>query len=86
MQVNDWNFEIIAIRARKVKTYGDDFIATASITIVDGEAHVEGVISIGDFTLYDRASLGEYIKSLGYDYYISSRFKNGKRVKKKITL
>ena len=80
MIIDGWHFEVIAVRCRKVSEYGDTYSAIANITVADGEPHVEGLLSTIAFSRKDRAAITKYIKSMGYDNYYSSNFKNGKRV------
>ena len=84
IQIGDWNFEPICIRGRKVSTYGDSYTAIGTITITDGEPHIEGLLSTDKLTASDKESLHTYISMLGYDYYITSRFIEGKRKNEKI--
>ena len=84
MQINDWDFEVIVIRARKVKHYGLPYKSVATITITDGEPHVEGLIAKDRFNKKDKDTIETYIRSLGYKYYITSHYKNSKRIINKI--
>jgi hypothetical protein len=52
----------------------------ATITITDGELHVEGLLSNNDFCSKDKRTIEDFIKSLGFDYYISSYYKNNERI------
>ncbi len=74
-----WNFEIVQLRGRKVDKYGDNYTCVATLTITDGELHVEGLLSNNDFCSSDKRTIEDFIKNLGFDYYISSYYKNGKR-------
>ena len=80
MRIDDWHFEVIAVRCRKVSEYGDPYSAIFNITVTDGEPHIEGALSITQATKKDKLTMIKYIKSLGYDSYTSSTFKNGKRI------
>ena len=80
MKIDDWHFEVIAVRCRKVDKYGDPYSAIVSITIADGEPHVEGALSTVVSTKKDRLAMAKYIKSLGYSSFTSSTFKDGKRI------
>ena len=86
IQIGDWNFEPVCIRGRIVEEYGNPYSAVLTITITDGEVHIEGLLSKNKLTHYDKESLHKYISSLGYTYYITSRFNKGKRCKEKIDL
>ena len=80
MRIDNWHFEVIAVRCRKVDKYGDPYSAIVNITVVDGEPHVEGALSITQATKKDKLTLIKYIKLLGYDSFTSSTFKSGKRI------
>lgn len=75
----NWLFEIKVVRAIKCNKYGDAYSAAATINIVDGEAHVEGLISKDELSAIDNIELERYIKELGFSYYVYSRYKNGKK-------
>ena len=76
-----WKFEVVQIRARKVDTFGDPYDAVATITIVDGQPHVEGLLSKdGSFNREDYIELQAYLKSIGYNTYTTSMFVGGKRI------
>ncbi len=79
------NWVAIEVQTRiiKVKDFGDAYTATATLTIVDGEMHVEGLISQDNFISEDKRSIERYIRRKGFKYYISSHFKDKKRIIKK---
>ena len=79
----DWWAEIVHVRLRKVHNYGDAYSAIASMTITDGELHVEGLISIEDFSAEDVKTMSEICMDFGFTSYITSTFVKGKRVKKR---
>jgi hypothetical protein len=86
-QIGEWHFEVVRIKCRKVKKYGQPYTATVDINKADGEAHVEGLISQGEFTSADKEIILDCIKRLGFKYYISSHFNaKGERVINKIKL
>jgi hypothetical protein len=86
MQLDDWNFEVVCVRARKVKRYGMPYKSVLTITIVDGQPHVEGLIAKDRFNKKDKNTIETYIGSLGYKYYMTSHYKDGKRIINKIKL
>jgi hypothetical protein len=61
----NWLFEIKAVRAIKTKKFGDAYSAIANISIVDGEVHVEGLLSRDKFTREDIEEIRAFVKSLG---------------------
>lgn len=76
---SEWNFEITQVRGRRVRNYGDPYTATLTITIVDGEVHVEGFLSLTSVSLSDSREVEKYISSLGYSQYTTSHYVNGVR-------
>ena len=84
--IGQWMFEIKQIRAIKTPEYGQPFTANALITIVDGEVHIEGLLSKDDCSLIDLTEIEQELLKMGFKHYRYSRFKNGKRrlVKKRI--
>jgi hypothetical protein len=67
--------------------YGDPYTVIAKLKIVDGEAHIEDLLAVGNnFKSTDKRGIEYFIRRLGFKYYISSYFKNGVRVIEKIRL
>jgi hypothetical protein len=86
-QIGEWHFEVVRIKCRKVKRYGQPYTATVDINKADGEAHVECLISQDGFSKEDEKALATCLKGLGFKYYISSHFNaQGERVINKIKL
>jgi len=77
--IGDWHFEVIGIRARKVKVYGDNYEAVATITVTDGEPHIEGLLGINGFSHADKEVMRKYLLSQGFTHFTSSKFVNGDR-------
>lgn len=86
VRIGAWVFELVGVRARKVDVYGKPFTSTASITITDGEPHVEGVISREKLSREDSLTLEKFCSSLGFDGYTCSHFENGERITTRIPL
>ena len=76
----NWLFEIKAVRAIKAKKYGDAYSAIANISIVDGEVHIEGLLSRDKFTREDIEEIRAFIKSLGFDECVCSHYVDGERI------
>lgn len=72
-QVGDWSFEIVQIRARKTPKYGEPYTAIANVTIVNGVAHIEGLLSVDGVSIKDVRSIKKYLKDLGFDKYVHVR-------------
>lgn len=79
----NWLFEIKAVRAIKCKKYGDSYSAIASISIVDGEAHVESLFAKEKLSAQDGAEIEAYLKKIGFTQYFYSRYKKGKKTMNK---
>lgn len=76
---DNWLFEIKAVRAIKCQQYGNSYSAIATISIVDGEAHVEGLLSKEGLNAKDSAEIETYLMSIGFKSYQYSRYKNGEK-------
>ena len=81
----NWLFEIKVVRAIRTNEYGKPYAGIASITIVDGEVHVEGLMLINK-NKSDIKEIEQHIKyQLGFNEYYFSRYKNGeKRIIKRV--
>lgn len=76
---NEWNFEITQVRGRRVKKYGEPYTAILTMTVVNGDLHVEGLLSSTSVTLDDIREVERYISSLGYSKYTTSHYVDGVR-------
>jgi len=74
-----WIFEVKQIFARKTQAFGDEFTASAVITITDGEPHIELLINKHDdkLTKQDFIAFKNFLINLGFKNAKFSRFKNG---------
>ncbi len=79
IQINEWNFEVTRVTARKCAKFGDPFTGTGQITFANGEPHIESLIVDNGIDKTDIETLVKYLSSKGYNYYISSKIENGKR-------
>ena len=78
--------QVVQLRIIKVKHWGKPYTATATLTVTDGEMHVEGLISINDFESKDKRNIERFIRRMGFKYYISSYYKNDVRIIEKNSL
>lgn len=76
----NWLFEIKEVRAIKAKKYGDTYEAMATLRVVDGVAHVEGLLARGSFTHKDKQELERYLVSLGFTEYSCVNFVDGEKI------
>lgn len=73
-----WKWKLKEAQGLKLESYGDDYSASARIKVVNGEVHVENLITKDDFTKQDFDEIEEAISTIGYDRYKYIRYKNGK--------
>jgi len=65
--IGDWTFEVIQVRARKTNKHKDPYTAVATISIVDGIPHIEGLLSSERLHISDYTTLLNFIKDLGLE-------------------
>lgn len=83
----DWYAELKNIMLRRVHVYGDPFTGIATVTITDGELHIEGLICNTPFTSKDREDIHSICMDFGFTYYMQSSFgDDGERVHKRVEL
>tara|TARA_R110002167_G_scaffold91458_1_gene246091 strand:- start:164715 stop:165056 length:342 start_codon:yes stop_codon:yes gene_type:complete len=85
IQIDDWNFEIVQLRGRRVKKFGDKYNGIADITITDGVPHVEGLLcqepkfSRNDYRAFTKLLVGMW--GLDFEYHqVKSGVKKNKSV------
>ncbi len=77
-QIGAWVFEVTGITARKVQKYGDEYSAIATIKIVNGQLHIEGLLNNGpDLNKSDYLSLYKLLRHCGLSEITYTRFKRG---------
>ena len=64
-EVDQWHFEIAIVKGRRSKV-GRPYTARVDLSIVDGQCHLEGVISKTPVTTRDKKAIESFIKSLGW--------------------
>lgn len=74
-EAHGWIFEVKQIIARRTECYGAEYDAQAILTIVDGELHIEGLLSKTGVGLTDHKALNVLSKELGFDNIEFKRFK-----------
>ena len=75
-----WLFEIKVVRAIRTEKFGEPFDAEVFLNVVNGQLHIEGLLSKEDLKRVDLFEVEQEIKRMGFDHYYYSRFKFGKRV------
>jgi len=83
-QQGNWTFELKQVFCRKALTHGDEFQASAVITIADGVPHVELLINKDNdtFTKQDYREFKAFLIGLGFKNTKFARFKCG--IKKEV--
>lgn len=79
---SSWIFKEVVVKGVKVDEYGDPYSAAITLRFVNGQAHVEDLISKVPLSNDDLKEIGNAIKVRGFDQYTYSRFKNNKRIVK----
>lgn len=85
-QQGNWQFELKQVFARKTSEHGQPYVASAVITITDGQAHVELLTNkdSDNFSRDDFKDIKGFINSLGFEKVHYSRFKNNEKVEVEI--
>lgn len=83
-QVGNWSFELKQVFCRKTLVHGQPYVASAVITVTDGQAHVELLTNkeSDNFNRDDFKDLIAFVNSLGFEKVHYSRFKDG--IKKEV--
>lgn len=79
---NSWIFREVVVKGIKVDKYGNPYDAAITLRFVNGQAHVEDLISKVPVTDEDLKEIDSAVRVRGFDQYTYSRFKNNKRIVK----
>jgi hypothetical protein len=73
--IGDWTFTTTQVKARKTLGVEDPttYTAMADISIVNDQAHVEGLIAKGRLTRQDYETITDYLASQGFTEYYAKR-------------
>jgi hypothetical protein len=76
----EWTFEIKQIFCRKTPAHGEEYCASAVITVTDGEPHLELLLNKNTdvFSRSDYRDFNRYLKNLGFKSAKFKRIKNNK--------
>ena len=79
IQVGDWIYEIKAVRALKVESYGQPYSAIANININGDSAYIDGLLTKddGSFDRKDFDNIISFCRNLDLTAVHFDRFKNG---------
>ena len=88
IQMDDWIFEVKAVRALKVKEYGQPYDAISHITLNGDNAYIDGLMIRDDesFTRRDFNTIIEFCNCLGANSASFDRFKQGQLVTEVVNL
>ena len=80
--IGDWIFTTTQVKARKTLGVEDPttYTAMADIPIVNGQAHVEGLLSKHPLSSKDYEAITSYLSSLGFTHYYTKRKNTLKKV------
>jgi len=76
-QKDNWSFELKQVFCRKTDSHGNRYELSAVITITDGIPHIELLSGSGDFSREDYRTIRKFVKSLGFNEAVHSKFSNG---------
>jgi len=78
IQINDWIFEIKAIRALRVKNYGEPYTAIANININGDNVYIDGLLTRekAPFLRQDYQAFVQFCQQLAIKNVTFDRFKN----------
>lgn len=88
IQLDDWIFEVKAVRALRVKDYGQPYSAIANININGDNAYIDGLMSReqAQFTRNDFNTVIDFCRKLSLSTASFDRFKNGEIVSEIVNL
>lgn len=88
VQINDWIFEVKAVRALRVGKYGEPYSAITHININGDSAYLDGLITKKDeaFTRHDFETLKEFCRQLEVTEANFDRFKNNQLKSEKVII
>lgn len=88
MQVGDWSFEVKQIKAVKTPKFGIAYTSIAWITITNGKAAIEGVMTkdANKLTIKDGKDIKKFFNRIGFNHNNVEwrRFSPNGKVKKKV--
>lgn len=66
IQVDGWSFQVTQLRARRTPKFGEKFDSIYTITVVDDELYIEGLLTddVG-WTLKDSRAFRKFMKLFG---------------------
>ncbi len=88
IQMDNWIFEVKAVRALKVKEYGQPYQAISQITINGDNAYIDGLMTKENhrFTRKDFDTVMDFCRSLGVANASFDRFKQDKLITEVVNL
>ncbi|OKY26196.1 hypothetical protein BI291_13485 [Thalassotalea sp. PP2-459] len=88
VQLNNWIFEVKAVRALRVDNYGDPYSAIASLTVNGDNAYFDGLLSRENevFTRDDFSTFKEFCSQLSVKHANFDRFKQSSMVSAQVDI
>jgi len=88
VQVNNWIFEVKAIRALRVDCYGEPYSAIANISINGNSAYLDGLMTKESdaFTRHDFQTFKEFCTQLDVNHARFDRFKNDQLISEQVDI
>ena len=88
IQMDDWIFEVKAVRALKVKDYGQPYNAISHITLNGDNAYIDGLMMRDDlsFTRQDFNTVIEFCRRIGVSNASFDRYKQGQLITEVVNL
>jgi hypothetical protein len=88
VKMNDWVFEIKAVRALKVSHYGEPYSAISNLSVMGENMYIDGQLTREHeaFTRQDFETFRQFCQQLGMKHAHFDRIKNGNRTTKVIDL
>jgi len=79
VHLNNWIFEIKAVRALRVNNYGEPYSAIANVNINGDVAYLDGLMTKENeaFTRHDFQTFKQFCQQIGVKEAHFDRFKNG---------
>ncbi len=88
IEVDDWIFEIKAVRAIRTKRYGDQYSAIANLNLTGDNIYIDGLMTREQdkFNAQDFRTFKEFCRHLGAKQAHFDRFKQGKLISQVVDL
>ncbi|WP_206483445.1 hypothetical protein [Thalassotalea sp. G2M2-11] len=88
IELNDWIFEVKAVRAIRTKRYGDQYSAIANLNLTGDQIYIDGLMTREQdkFTARDFLTFKQFCQQLEVKQANFDRFKQGKFVSESVVI